>query len=180
MTPTEELVHEHKVILHVLDAAERETERIEEAGNVDIAKVEQILDFIRDFADRCHHGKEEGALFRAMERRGMAAESGPLAFMLHEHEIGRERVRLISEVLPQAAKGDPQAVAAVRDNLLAYVRLLRDHIDKEDNLLYPMADRLLTPEDQEELEKEFARVESEEMGAGTHEKYHDLAHKLAA
>jgi hemerythrin-like domain-containing protein len=70
-------------------------------------------------------------------------------------------------------------VAAVRDNLLGYTRLLRAHIGKEDNVLYPMAERILTPEDQQWLAEEFDRVEAEEMGAGVHEKYHQMAHELA-
>jgi hemerythrin-like domain-containing protein len=81
--------------------------------------------------------------------------------------------------LPLATKGDAAATAAIARDLKAYVRFLRAHIGKEDNVLYPMADRLLTAEDQRELMAAFDRVEAEEMGEGVHEKYHELAHKLA-
>jgi hemerythrin-like domain-containing protein len=138
-----------------------------------------MLDFFRNFADRCHHSKEEKLLFVKMEERGMPVEGGPIAVMLYEHDEGRRLTRTIAEALPLATNGDRRASAAVAQNLLAYVRFLRAHIHKEDNVLYPMADRLLTAEDQRELMEAFSRVEAEEMGEGVHEKYHQLAHKLA-
>jgi len=179
MTPIELLMHEHEIILMVLGAVEREAQRIQDSGQVNAVKTEQVVDFVRNFADRCHHAKEEDLLFVRMQERGMPAQGGPIGVMLIEHVEGRRLVKAVAEALPNAAKGDPQAVAAVRDNLLGYARLLRAHIGKEDNVLYPMADRILTPEDQQWLTKEFDRVEAEEVGAGVHEKYHSMAHELA-
>jgi hemerythrin-like domain-containing protein len=178
-TPTEILKHEHQMILMVLDAAEREAQRIQASGQVQVELVEEMLDFFRTFADRCHHAKEEKLLFVRMEQRGMPVQGGPIAVMLQEHDEGRRRLAAVSDALPGAEEGDPAAIASVRSNLLAYVRLLRAHIDKEDHVLYPMADRLFSPADQDELGQAFERVEREEIGAGVHEKYHELAHTLA-
>jgi hemerythrin-like domain-containing protein len=178
MTPIELLMHEHEIILMVLGAVEREAQQIQDGGPVDAGKIDQMVDFIRNFADRCHHAKEEDLLFVRMQERGMPAQGGPIGVMLMEHVEGRRLVKAVAEALPAAAKGDPQAVAAVRDSLLGYARLLRAHIGKEDNILYPMADRILTPEDQQWLAQEFDRVEAEEIGAGVHEKYHEMAHSL--
>ena len=179
MTPTELLMHEHQIILMVLGAAEREAQSIQDTGQIHTGKVEQMVDLIRNFADRCHHAKEEDLLFVRLQERGMPAQGGPIGVMLAEHAEGRRLVKAVAEALPDAAKGDPPAVAAVRDNLVGYTRLLRAHISKEDNVLYPMGDRILTPEDQQWLVKEFDRVEAEETGAGVHEKYHQMAHELA-
>jgi hemerythrin-like domain-containing protein len=179
MTPIELLMHEHQIILMVLGAVEREAQRIQDSGQVNAEKTEQMVDFIRDFADRCHHAREEGLLFVRMQERGMPAQGGPIGVMLMEHVEGRRLVKAVAEALADAAKGDPQAVVAVRDSLLGYTRLLRAHIGKEDNVLYPMAERILTPEDQQWLTDEFDRVEAEEMGAGVHEKCHQMAHELA-
>jgi hemerythrin-like domain-containing protein len=178
MTPIEVLMHEHEIILMVLGKAEQEAQRMQESGQVNAEKAEQMVDFIRNFADRCHHAKEEDLLFVRMRERGMPVEGGPIGVMLMEHVEGRRLVKAVAEALPDAAKGDAQAVAAVRDNLRGYVRLLRAHIGKEDNVLYPMADRMLTAEDQQWLANEFDRVEAEEMGSGVHEKYHEMAHSL--
>jgi hemerythrin-like domain-containing protein len=179
VTPTEILKHEHVVIQLVLGAAEREAQAMAREGRANRERVEKMLDFLVNFADRCHHAKEERLLFTRMQERGTPRNSGPLAVMLAEHEEGRSRLRAVRENLPQAASGDRAALAAVSDNLLAYVRLLRAHIEKEDDVLYPVADGMFSQEDQAALAEAFDKVEAEEMGEGVHEKYHKLAHELA-
>lgn len=180
MTPTETLKQEHQVILLVLDAAEREARSIQDSGPVHVEMVAEMVDFFRNFADTCHHAKEEKLLFVKMGERGMPADSGPIAVMLQEHDEGRRLARAVAEALPAAGRSEPGAVAAVRDNLKTYAGLLRAHIAKEDNILYPMADRLFSAEDQRSLAGAFDRVEAEEIGLGVHEKYHELARRLAA
>lgn len=179
MKPTETLKHEHQIILMVLRAAEREAQSIEATGKVHPDKVGKLVEFFRNFADRCHHAKEETHLFVRMERRGVPVEGGPTSVMLREHDEGRRRVTAIAQALSQAATDDQSSVATVQQNLLAYIELLRQHIDKEDNVLYPMADELFTEQDQQELAQAFEKIEAEEMGEGVHEKYHQLAHELA-
>lgn len=179
MTPTDELKHEHQIILIALDGVEREMQRVQGGGPVPEERVGQMIDFIQNFADRCHHAKEENLLFTRMQDRGLPVNGGPIGAMLHEHEEGRRLVRAAAQALPNAGAGDAAAAAALASNLLAYVRLLRQHIDKEDNVLYPMADQILTAADQTELAAAFERVEAEEMGEGTHERYHQLAHEWA-
>lgn len=179
MIPTETLKHEHDVILLVLEAVEREARAIRHAGKVDAERVGKMIDFIRNFADKCHHAKEENLLFVRFEQRGIPREGGPIGVMLAEHEKGRAHVRVVAEALPKAAQGDRHAAQAVADNLMDYVLLLRAHIDKENNVLYPMGDRALTEDDQRSLAEAFAKVEAEDLGEGVHEKYHQLARELA-
>ncbi len=179
MRPTETLMHEHQIILMVLDAAEREVRRMQETGTVRAERLEQMVDFFRNFADRCHHAKEEKLLFVRMTERGMPREAGPIAVMLYEHDLGRGHVRAVAEALPRAAAGEPAAREAIRSHLTEYIGLLRDHIYKEDHILYPMADQILLPDDQRDLEAAFERVEREEIGEGVHERYHQMAHQLA-
>ena len=175
MTPTETLKHEHQIILLVLEAAEREAGAIRQSGRFDAAKVHKFLDFFREFVDRCHHFKEEKHLFPQME--GAAPESaGPISMMLREHQEGR---RLLGALAASVEKPDAASAAKVSEGLLAYADLLRQHIFKEDNVLYPLTDRVLDEEDRQALAEGFAMVESQEMGEGTHEKYHQLAHELA-
>lgn len=179
MTPTEILVDEHRLIKKVLDWGDAELARIAAGGRPDTARLLQAVDFIRNFADRCHHAKEEGLLFARMSERGMPREAGPIAAMLYEHDLGRTYVAAAANALEGAGRGEAGAMEALRENLGGYIALLRAHIDKEDHVLYPMAERLLGPSDQEWLLREFARVEREETGAGVHEKYHRLAEELA-
>ncbi len=179
MTPTEELKGEHRIILKVLDAAKREVDTTARTGKVREDVLLKIFDFVRNFADACHHAKEEKRLFVRLNERGMPLNSGPLAVMLREHEDGRRMIRAAADALPLAAQGDRHALQVLKDGLAGYVDLLRAHIGKEDNILYPMADKLLSAEDQKALAAAFARVEAEETGAGVHEKYHKLAEELA-
>ena len=179
MTATEILKHEHEIILMVLDAAEREIESIQGTGQVHRQNIEKMLDFFRSFADHCHHAKEEKHLFVKMKEKGMPDNSGPIFVMLTEHNQGRSRLNAIAEVLGTASEGSASAIQTVIDNLSGYVELLRNHILKEDNILFPAADKMFTPEDQKELMVSFEKVEAEEIGVGIHEKYHQIAHDLA-
>ena len=178
MTATEILVDEHRLIKKVLDWGEAEIARIDAGERPDTGKLARAVDFIRNFADRCHHAKEEGLLFKRLREKGMPGEGGPIAVMLHEHELGRAHVAAVSGALDGAGRGEPGALAALREHLAGYIALLRAHIEKEDHILYPMADRLLGPADQEVLLADFERVEREEIGAGVHETYHRLAEEL--
>jgi len=179
MTATEILKHEHKIILKVLDAVRHEAQGIADTGKLNVEKLDKILDFFRVFVDRCHHGKEEEYLFPTMEKRGIPADKGPLPVMLHEHAGGRNTVKAISEALARARQGDAAATQAVAANLAILDEHLRSHIGKENEVLFPMADKVFTPEDQQALVASFEKHEAEEIGEGVHEKYHQLAHELA-
>ena len=179
MTPTEILKHEHQIVLLVLKGAEREGNAARKKGACDAPTVEKMADFFKTFVDRCHHAKEERHLFPALERHGVAKEGGPIGVMLSEHEEGRGHVRALAAALPGLKAGRPGAAAEAADRLLAYAALLRAHIEKEEGVLFAMADRLLTPKEQRDMVKAFDLVEAEEIGEGVHEKYHQLAHELA-
>jgi hemerythrin-like domain-containing protein len=179
MKATDVLKHEHKIILLVLEAAEREAQAIKDTGKVNTDKLDKVLDFCRVFIDECHHGKEEEYLFPKIKERSLESGKEPISIMLQEHVAGRRRVKNIAESLAQAGKGDLAGMAALSVNLSAYVDHLQAHIDKENNVLFPMADRLFTAEDQQDLTQAFDKHEAKEMGEGVHEKYHQLAHELA-
>ena len=176
MTPTEELKHEHQIILLVLQRAEQ---MARSQSDLDAAELARIVEFLQGFADRCHHGKEEKHLFTRMAEHGFSFQQGPLAVMMLEHDQGRAHVRALAEALDRAGRGLPLDAAAVKARLGDYAKLLRDHIHKEDHILYPMADSAFSPEDQRALAEAFEKVEREEMGEGAHEKYHALAHRLS-
>jgi hemerythrin-like domain-containing protein len=179
MTPTETLKHEHEIVLLILGAAEREARSIRETGSAHVPEIEAMVDFFANFVDRCHHGKEERHLFPTMEARGLPAGAGPLAVMLADHERGRAAVRAMGDALARLKVGDQDAAGEIADALLQYASHLRSHIFKENNVLFPMADQMLSSQDQTELADAFERVEAEEMGEGVHEKYHELAHRLS-
>lgn len=179
MRVTEVLKNEHRVIEVVLNCVEKLAEQTRKEKKLDREAAEQVVDFIRTFADGCHHGKEETHLFTALEAEGASRDSGPVGVMLHEHELGRRFVKQMADNIDGAATGEENALIEYVDAAIGYVQLLRAHIQKEDGILFPMADNLLSDEVFEKLSKDFEHVESHHMGEGTHEKYLNLAASLA-
>lgn len=180
MNPIEVLMNEHRVIESVLDSFESYVGRLAPDSSVDAADVGRFIQFIREFADACHHGKEEDILFETMVRNGMPRESGPIAVMLHEHEQGRQLVRTMTDCAARAAvsgwnDGERQCL---RHAAHTYADLLRHHIQKEDGILYPMAASQLDAPAMAEIARRFDVFESEKTGAGEHEKLHALAEEL--
>ena len=169
------LSDEHRVIERVLAALARLTEK---PAAEFLAPWKQALDFIRHFADQCHHLKEEKILFLALEEHGIPSEGGPIGMMLIEHEEGRAYVRAMFDALGKVEAGDPSAQAVLCENAKQYLRLLREHIQKEDEILFRMADEVLSADEQKKLLAAFAQHEAEEMGAGVHEKYLAIAQDL--
>ncbi len=180
MKPTEELAHEHKVITHVLKVVAAEAQNISNKTACRAELIEMMLDFSRNFTDKCHHAKEEKNLFPMLEKKGMPHDTGPIAVMLAEHSAGRQMISRIAGLLSAAEQEDKKALLSLAESLSDYVNLLESHIDKENNILFPMAERLLGEAEMAELEKAFALVEAIETGEGVHEKYHQLAHKISA
>jgi len=176
MKPTGDLMREHRVIERMLAVVTKAADRLNAGEEVDRDVFVASVDFFKNFADKCHHSKEEKLLFVKMMERGLSGEVGPIAVMLREHEDGRRHVRgiadLSSEVMSERTR--PDLVREVR----AYVDLLGPHIQKEDNVLYPLADQILTSEDQRELERGFEEVEEKVMGPGVHERYHHMIEEL--
>ena len=179
MRPTEILMQEHRVIEQVLDCLELIAQRGENEKNLDLESANQAIDFFQNFADRCHHGKEEECLFPMLEQKGFSPEEGPTGVMRQEHEAGRRYICGMEEAIAAISGGDSQAIAAFASNARAFVQLLRDHIQKEDHCLFSMADQALSEQEQQQVMDSFANVEQNDLGSGTHQKYLDIAAELA-
>jgi hemerythrin-like domain-containing protein len=169
---------EHRAIERMLAIMEAAARRLERGEPVRAGLFREAVDFVRNFADRCHHGKEEENFFPRLEERGVPRQGGPLAVMLAEHDQGRAYVGAIADAIGAYQGGDQSAARTIASNALGYVGLLRQHIMKEDNVLFPMADRVLSPADQQDLTQKFQQVETEIMGPGVHERYHQLLDDL--
>jgi hemerythrin-like domain-containing protein len=179
MKATRILHEEHDLIGTVLDALERGARALGAGGNVPAEFFLDAAEFIRGFADGAHHRKEEGLLFEALVAHGFPREGGPVAVMLAEHEEGRYYTRGLAEAAERLRAGDADACEAVIDHALSYVNLLRSHIMKEGNILFPMAERALPASAQTELDAGFEAIEREEIGPEVHVRYRALARRLA-
>jgi hemerythrin-like domain-containing protein len=180
MNATTILMDEHRIIEGVLDALEYAADKLEAGDQLPSGYFIEAADFIRGFADGCHHQKEEGVLFKTMNKYGMSNEGGPIAVMLYEHEEGRKFTRNMLAAAERLEAGDHSAREAVVQNAREYVQLLRQHIQKEDQILFPMADQVIPAEQHGVVEAAFEHIEHEETGAGVHEKYLAIAEKLGS
>ncbi len=178
MRATEILMEEHRVIERVLSTLEKAAQRLNNGESVRPIFFIDAADFIKGFADGCHHKKEEGVLFPAMVEGGLSYQSGPVAVMLAEHEEGRRLTREMRQAAESLQGGDNTARNLIVQNALGYVALLRQHIAKEDNVLFPMADQIIPKEKHQKINDDFEHIEHVETGEGVHEKYLGLAERL--
>jgi len=178
MSATNVLKEEHRGVERMLNIVEEATKRLEAGRDVPTDLFPSAVDFFRGFTDGCHHAKEEEKLFPAMEQRGVPKAGGPIGVMLMEHDQGRTFVRAMAEAAGRYAQGDKSAVPALIQNGRGYVTLLRQHIMKEDNILFPLANQVLSTQEDAQLSKEFERIEIERTGPGEHERYHGVLDQL--
>ncbi|HVA57396.1 MAG: hemerythrin domain-containing protein [Gemmatimonadaceae bacterium] len=172
MTPTEMLMAEHRLIERVLDALAAAADELARGGAVRPEFFLDASDFVSGFADGCHHRKEEGVLFGAMIAHGAPPHGGAVAMMLEEHEQGRDLNRAMRDAAKRLGDGDPAARRRIIASARGYVALLRDHIAKEDEVLFPMADELIPPDAAAALVAAFNRLEQAD---GTNPPDHFLA-----
>jgi hemerythrin-like domain-containing protein len=178
MDAIEMLMNEHRIIERVLDGLVGFVDEVQRTGGTEKAELSRFVTFVREFADACHHGKEEDLLFAAMIEHGFPKEGGPIAVMLREHDQGRGLIRILRERAEQEtpwSDADRQELAAVANG---YADLLRAHIHKEDAILYPMAEQHLPPEAMEAVAAACERFEQEPSRAGKHDALHALADEL--
>jgi hemerythrin-like domain-containing protein len=140
------MMEEHQLILRMIALVEKNTRKLETGAFDQWNFYLDAVDFIRNYADRFHHAKEEDVLFKALVANGMPEQNSPVAAMLMAHDQGRVHVRGMEEAAQRALAGDPAPIADIVRHAQGYAALLRDHIDKEDHILYPLAERVL-PED---------------------------------
>lgn len=155
--PTKILSDEHKNIVKVIDAVIAERGRLESGKAIDTEFFEKAVDFIRNYADKFHHAKEEDILFVELQKDGVEMHCDPIPQMLHEHDEGRNFVKIMVEGINENNKDK------ILQGAKGYTELLREHIFKEDNILYPMGDDALSDQMQESILERFKEAEKKFM-----------------
>ncbi len=153
---TVDLRREHEIILRAVTVLERAGRRLVGGRSVDETAMKDLIGLLRTLADLCHHGKEESYLFPSMRAKGVASD-GPIGLMLAAHTEGRDYLGTLSG-LPSRAE---RAAAA-----LLYVQVMREHIGRENAVIFPAAERLFTPEEQATLAECYRETEVRTFGAG--------------
>jgi len=170
---TQALVAEHRLILRMIALLERNAPRTAAGDCRNWQFYLDGVDFIRKYADRFHHAKEEDVLFAALVKNGMPRENSPVAAMLLEHDQGRSYVLGMEMAVKEALDGLTGRESVIAENALAYAALLRDHIAKEDDILYPLAERVIPEAMRAEIAAGYQRAEAE-ADAGFSEHYRQV------
>lgn len=168
------LMDEHRIIERACRVLSNMAKSAEKKNAVASTDWETMIGFIKGFADTCHHGKEEDQLFKVLIERGMSKEEGPVAVMLSDHDAGRQFVGGMLQALKDSD------IHKLVENARGYVTLLPQHIWKEDNILYQMADEALSADDEKELLKKYAEHEEKKIGKNVREKFIKSVEEMAA
>jgi len=179
MKATEQLRAEHEGIRLMLRILEAICMKLDAGEEVNAEHLEKMLEFFRVFVDKCHHGKEEDLLFPVMEAAGVPKQGGPLGVMLAEHDIGRGHVRRMAAALERYTSENEQAGSQLAAHAREYIALLNQHIEKENKVLFPMADAHVPASKQDQLYEDFEKLEEEKIGPGVHEEFHKLLDNLS-
>ena len=179
--PTEMLEAEHRVIALIVGAAPVLASRLEEGAPVDSLLIAGIVEFMRLYADQCHHGKEEELLFPALAAKGVPLHGCPIGGLISEHARGRLLVKGLEEAA--AAMQTDEADASARNRLIANLRgiaeLYPGHIWREDYMLFPMTCKILGREEQDALYAAFQKVD-ERIGTKVIEQLVKFAESLGS
>lgn len=179
MNCIELMVEEHKNIKRMLKVIRKYCYKLLKGENIDYNDFYKIIDFIRNYADKHHHGKEERMLFNRMaEKLGPAAEHIIKHGMLVEHEQGRLYIHDLEVAVKKMIEGVEEAKLDVIANAISYTHLLNRHIDKEDNVVYKFAQSRLSKDVFERINKDCREFEQSEEKSGTQDKYLKLLAEL--
>ncbi len=170
MLVTKHLMDEHQLILKYIELMERYTNHPDHS--VLLTNASQFIAFIQEFADNFHHAKEEDILFHYLAAPGVLTHCNPIPQMLHEHTKAREIVHTMEQAL---AKNNFTVLIIVMNQ---YANLLKEHIYKEDNILYPMAENGLSDAAKASLIKDFNDAEQHFDSAAIWQQYQTLYDQL--
>ncbi len=164
-TPIDQLQLEHRIIEKALHALTGLCDRLERGDRIDPDAFDRIFEFLGTFADRRHHQKEEKCLFPALGLHGVPRDRGPIGVMLQEHCTGRALIAHMKRAANLYKDGDSKGVKQFTEAARAYVDLLSEHIQKEDNVLFRIAQTLLDERSMKALQDDFDQTEAEFPGS---------------
>lgn len=170
---TEKLKDEHQLILRWIDWMERiASDDARSSANAEntllMAHAGIIVDFIRNYADAYHHSKEEDVLFRYLALPGTLTECNPLPVMMSEHQSARAILRQFQFA---ASLND---VNDMIEQVRRYASLLRQHIFKEDNILYRMAEQGLDESAKQRILAEYAAIDEAPQNSEMERRYRNF------
>lgn len=161
MKPSELLREEHREIGRAIAVVRSIADRIDVGEEIDAKVIGDVLFFLMEFADLCHHGKEERVLFPAVEERAGDEERDLIERLMADHRIGREHIAAMLKATKDYERGKRNASERLAREMLEYVSLLTQHIRLENSVFADLLNRLFSKEEGEELVAKCDEVERE-------------------
>lgn len=166
---------EHRLIERMIDVIREEIVRMEETGKADPHFIDTAVDFIRIYADKTHHGKEEDILFRLLVNKKMADEDAQMMNeLIEEHKCGRKIVSELVDAREKYIDGDGKMIPVILEKLRALVDFYPEHICKEDDVFFPNTETLFSNVELQNMLNEFWEFDKTMI----HEKYKLVVDRL--
>lgn len=173
------MMEEHQYILRMLTVVRKACFRVYQGEAVNYEDFDRMIDFIRNYADAHHHGKEEKLLFNEMvEHLGPLGNKLITHGMLVEHDLGRLYIQELKAAMDRVQAGDEESKLDIIANAIGYTHLLKRHIDKEDSVVYTFAKRQLSKDILDQVDRKTEEFEKSATGNGTQEHYKSLLEVL--
>jgi hemerythrin-like domain-containing protein len=171
---------EHQAVCRMLNVLDKSVLKLEQGEQVPLNIFDDVLEFLTIFVDGCHHVKEEEVLFPLLTKSGLPAWVRPITGMLGEHQQARELIERFRQALDHLKAGDKTGQAPLIEVSREYATLMRQHMQKENTVLFMLADKLLNASTQQGVYDRFEDIEVNRLGAGTHERLHGVIERLVA
>jgi hemerythrin-like domain-containing protein len=177
MKPRGPLMIEHRLIEKMIALVGEQLPLIEERHEVDPVFIDTVVDFVRTYADRTHHGKEEEILFRDLAGKAMSPrDRRMMEALVEEHRYGRSVVAKLVQAKQDYLQGQEDALPRIVEQLRALVAFYPQHIEKEDKDFFPNSERYLSEPEQQAMLQEFWEFDRQMI----HEKYRAVVAALRA
>jgi hemerythrin-like domain-containing protein len=173
------LIDEHKKIKRMLKVIRGMCLEVYNKKGISYDDFYNVIDFVRNYADKHHHSKEEEIFFKEMEEQlGEPLKSGPILAMYSEHDLGRLYMKNLERALEESKDGVEKKKLDIIANAISYTDLLKRHIDKEDKTIYVYGQKNLSKKSLKKVEEKMMAIEDKAFDSGIQNKYINMLNKL--
>ena len=174
-SPAGLLMAEHRVIERMLAVMAKELDSAQQSGRIDPGLIDTATDFIRTYADRCHHGKEEEIMFRRLEDKCLDAELAlVMASLVEDHVRGRQMTHRLVEANDRYRAGDESLLSAIESSVRELIEFYPAHIEKEDHHFFKPCLAYFSEAEQRQMLADFDEFDRTLI----HEKYRGIVEDL--
>jgi hemerythrin-like domain-containing protein len=178
MKPTDNLIIEHREISELLNIMSIIAENIKSKDVFYPNDVEEIINYLIIILDKSHQGKEDGVLYPELILSGIPKETAPLSIINYEHNLAKHYLNDINSCVVNCKIGNDFSGELLADSLTNYVIVIQNHIQREEEIVFPLANEVLSDEKQNEISQKFEDIEQKNMAHNFADHFNKLLNKL--